>query len=75
MQDDYTPQAKIMELNADHAIIKGLKSLYEKDPESSLLEQCIFQLLENQELVEGNLQDPAAMTDRITKFIELLLKK
>jgi molecular chaperone HtpG len=75
MQDDYTPQAKIMELNADHVIIKEMKGIYEKDPKSSLLEQCIFQLLENQELVEGNLQDPAAMTDRITKFLELLLKK
>ncbi|MHA1947198.1 MAG: molecular chaperone HtpG [Candidatus Hodarchaeales archaeon] len=75
MQDDYTPQAKIMELNADHVIIKGMKSLYEKNPESSLLKQFTFQLLENQELVEGNLQDPASMTDRITKFLELLLKK
>jgi molecular chaperone HtpG len=75
MQDDYTPQAKIMELNADHVIIKGIKALYEEDPESTLLKQSIFQLLENQELVEGNLQDPAAMTDRITKFLELLLKK
>jgi len=74
MQDDYTPQAKIMELNADHVIIKGMKSLYEKDPESSLLKQCTFQLLENQELVEGNLQDPATMTDRITKFLEQLLR-
>ncbi|MHA1543138.1 MAG: hypothetical protein ACTSQH_09195, partial [Candidatus Hodarchaeales archaeon] len=75
MQDDYTPQAKIMELNADHVIIKGMKSLYEKDPESSLLKQCTFQLLENQELVEGNLQDPATMTDRITKFLEQLLRE
>jgi molecular chaperone HtpG len=75
MQDDYTPQAKIMELNADHPIVKGLKSLYEKDPESSLLKECTFQLLENQELIEGNLQDPAAMTGRITDFMKLLLKE
>ncbi|MCK4849493.1 MAG: hypothetical protein KAT16_10725, partial [Candidatus Heimdallarchaeota archaeon] len=75
MQDDFTPQAKIMELNAEHPIIKGLKSLYEKDPESSLLKQCTFQLLENQELIEGNLQDPAAMTGRITDFMEQLLKE
>jgi len=75
MQDEYTPQAKIMELNAEHSIIKGLKSLYEKDPESSLLKQCTLQLLENQELIEGNLQDPAAMTGRITDFMEELLKE
>ncbi len=75
MQDEYIPQAKIMELNAKHPIIKGLKSLYEKDSESSLLKQCTFQLLENQELIEGNLQDPAAMTGRITDFMEQLLKE
>ena len=75
MQDDFTPQAKIMELNANHIIIKGLKSLFEKDPNSSLLKECTFQLLENQELIEGNLQDPAAMTGRITDFMKLLLKE
>jgi len=75
MQDEYTPQAKIMELNAEHSIIKGLKSLYEKDPESSLLKQCTLQLLENQELIEGNLQDPASMTGRVTDFMEQLLKE
>ncbi len=75
MQDDFTPQAKIMELNAEHSIIKGLKALYEKDPESSLLKQCTYQLLENQELVEGNLQDPAALTSRVTDFMEQLLRE
>ncbi|MHA1443429.1 MAG: molecular chaperone HtpG [Candidatus Hodarchaeales archaeon] len=75
MQDEYVPQAKIMELNAEHPIIKGLKSLYEKDPESSLLKQCTFQLLENQELIEGNLQDPATMTGRVIEFMEELLKE
>ena len=75
MNEDYTPQAKIMELNANHPVISGLKEIYEKDPDSSLLKQSIIQLLENQELVEGNLQDPAGMANRITSFIQQLLEK
>jgi molecular chaperone HtpG len=75
MNEDYTPQAKIMELNVSHPVVSGLKELHEKDPDSSFLKQGIFQLLENQELIEGNLQDPAGMANRITSFIQQLLEK
>lgn len=75
MTEDYVPQAKIMELNTTHPIVVGLKQLFEKNPESSLLKECSFQLLESQELAEGNLKDPAAMIARITDFMKQILEK
>ncbi|MHA2055117.1 MAG: hypothetical protein ACW99F_16160, partial [Candidatus Hodarchaeales archaeon] len=75
MDENYSPQVKIMELNESHSIIERLKTLYEKDPDSSLLNQTIFQLLENQELLEGNLKDPTEMVNRITEFIENMLEE
>ncbi|MHA1978179.1 MAG: molecular chaperone HtpG [Candidatus Hodarchaeales archaeon] len=75
MTEDYIPQAKIMELNTTHPIIIGLKKLFESDPESSLLKECSFQLLESQELAEGNLKDPNALITRTTDFMKQLLEK
>jgi molecular chaperone HtpG len=75
MNDTYTPQVKIMEINESHSIIKRLKALYDKNPDSSLLKQSIFQLLENQELLEGNLRDPTEMVNRITDFLNQLLEE
>ena len=64
-----------MELNISHPIVVGLKELFETDPESSLLRECSFQLLESQELAEGNLKDVNAMIARTTDFMKQLLKK
>ncbi len=75
MTEDYIPMAKIMELNSSHPIIIGLKKLFETDPESLLLKKCSFQLLENQELAEGNLKDPNTMITRTTDFMKQLLEK
>ena len=75
MDQNFSPQVKIMELNESHSIIKRLKALHEKDPDSSLLRQSIFQLLENQELLEGNLKDPTEMVNRITNFLDQLLEE
>jgi molecular chaperone HtpG len=75
MTEDYIPQAKIMELNSIHPIIKGMQKLFKEDPKSSLLEEISFQLLESQELAEGNLKDPTAMISRTTTFIQQLLEK
>ena len=75
MTEDYIPQAKIMELNTTHPIVVGLKKLFENDPESSLLRECCFQLLESQELAEGNLKDVNAMIARTTDFMKQLLEK
>jgi HSP90 family molecular chaperone len=73
MDENYIPQKKIMEINPDHSIVIQLKSLFSKDPESSLLRLCIFQLLENQELAEGSLQDPTEMIRRVNQLMQQAL--
>ena len=75
MDQNFSPQVKIIELNESHSIIKRLKALHEKDPDSPLLRQSIYQLLENQELLEGNLKDPTEMVNRITNFLDQLLEE
>ena len=75
MDENYVPQKKIMEINPNHFLITQLKSLFEKDPKSSLINEFAFQLLENQELVEGFLQDPTEMIRRVNYFMQLVLEK
>ncbi|MFX1248422.1 MAG: molecular chaperone HtpG [Promethearchaeota archaeon] len=74
MDENYIPQKKIMEINKDHILIKQLKTLFEKDSESPLLQTYITQLLENQELAEGILQDPTNMIKRVNKLLEQVLE-
>ena len=75
MDEKYVPQKKIMEINEEHSMIKQLKVLFEKDPDSSLLQLCTLQLLENQELAEGVLQDPTEMVKRINQLMQQALDK
>ncbi|MFX1517486.1 MAG: molecular chaperone HtpG [Promethearchaeota archaeon] len=75
MDENYIPQKKIMEINPDHSLITQLKSLFEKDPKSTLIQEFAFQLLENQELAEGLLKDPTEMINRVNYFMQQVLEK
>jgi len=75
MDENYIPQKKIMEINSEHSLIIQLKSVFEKDPESPLLQECAFLLLENQELAEGLLQDPMEMIRRVNHLMQQVLEK
>ncbi|MHA2243972.1 MAG: molecular chaperone HtpG [Candidatus Hodarchaeales archaeon] len=75
MDENYVPQKKIMEINADHSLIKRLKNLVEEEPDSPLIQICSLQLLENQELSEGILQDPTEMIKRINQLMQQTLDK
>ncbi|MFX1285669.1 MAG: molecular chaperone HtpG [Promethearchaeota archaeon] len=73
MEENYIPQKKIMEINANHSLITLLKTLFEKEPDSPLIQTCTFQLLENQELAEGLLQDPTEMIKRVNQLMQQVL--
>ncbi|MFX0170622.1 MAG: molecular chaperone HtpG [Candidatus Hodarchaeota archaeon] len=75
MDEKYLPQKKIMEINEDHPLIKQLKNRFNDDSDSPLLSMCAFQLLENQELAEGILQDPTEMVNRVIEFMQKALEK
>ncbi len=74
MDENYVAQKKIMEINANHPIITKLKSLCEEDSESPLISMIVIQLLENQELAEGTLNDPTEMIDRINQMMQKILE-
>ncbi|MFX0212404.1 MAG: molecular chaperone HtpG, partial [Candidatus Hodarchaeota archaeon] len=75
MDENYHPQKKIMEINEDHPLIKQLKNRFGDDSDSPLVSMCVFQLLENQELAEGILQDPTEMVNRVTELMQKALEK
>ncbi|MFX0052380.1 MAG: molecular chaperone HtpG [Candidatus Hermodarchaeota archaeon] len=75
MDEKYLPQKKIMEINEDHPLIKQLKNHFNDDSDFPLLSMCAFQLLENQELAEGILQDPTDMVNRVIEFMQKALEK
>ncbi|MFW9777679.1 MAG: molecular chaperone HtpG [Candidatus Heimdallarchaeota archaeon] len=63
MDENYVPQKKILEINRDHPLIKGL------DPKSPRFPLQTFMLLEGQELLEGTLQNPTDMVSRIHELM------
>ena len=75
MDENYVPQKKIMEINTNHSIITKLKDLFEKEPESPLIQICALQLLESLELTEGILQDPTEMVKRVNQLMQQALNK
>ncbi len=75
MDQKFSPTRKILEINPDNSLIVEMKSLFEKEPKSSLLEMCIFQLLDNQEITEGTLENPIELVNRVTQFMLRALEK
>ncbi|MFW9856327.1 MAG: molecular chaperone HtpG [Candidatus Thorarchaeota archaeon] len=63
MDENYIPQKKILEINRNHPLIKGL------DPKSPMFSLKTFMLLEGQELLEGILQNPTDMVSRIHELM------
>ncbi|MHA2295220.1 MAG: molecular chaperone HtpG [Candidatus Hodarchaeales archaeon] len=75
MTEDYQSPKRVLEINKNHPIIKGLKSLVEKGEEKETVESCVLQLFENHLLEEGELSTPVDMIKRINKIITLVLEK
>lgn len=75
MDQNFTPNKKILEINPNNSLIKEMKTLFNAEPNSVLFEMCVNQLLENQEITDGTLQDPVKLVNRITQFMLRALEK
>ncbi|MFX0087965.1 MAG: molecular chaperone HtpG [Candidatus Hodarchaeota archaeon] len=75
MDDSYVPQKKILEVNKEHPLITQLNKVLKEEPDSPLLELCVLQLFESQELAEGILQDPTDMINRVNLLMKEVLQK
>ena len=75
MDENFEIPKKIIELNKEHEIIKGLSRMYAADNNSEMVEMVINQLFENSLMQEGFLKSPGSMVGRINQIIEAAVKK
>jgi len=70
MGADAPAQKMILEINAEHPIIKNLDARYERDPKDSALEQWITLLYEGALIAEGRMvPDPLAYSKRVNDML------
>jgi molecular chaperone HtpG len=70
---DFQAPLKILELNPEHPIIKGLIDLYLDNPNSGKIKPVMLQMYENCLLAEGDLPNPSLMVSRINQLLEMLI--
>jgi molecular chaperone HtpG len=62
--------SKVMEINADHPLVRNMIAIYTADANDPYLVSCIEQLYESSLLLEGYLADPHKMVNRINELLE-----
>ena len=67
-QDTSVP-AKILEINGDHPLIRNLVKVYGVNPDDEYLRSVVEQLFESSLMLEGYLNDPHSMVERIHKLL------
>ena len=68
-QDSSVP-AKVLEVNADHPLIRNLLSLFKNSPEDGYLTLAVEHLFESVLLLEGYMSDPQTTAGRMQSLLE-----
>jgi len=63
------PQKRLMEINKDHKLIKNLMNVFKKDENDQFIADTTEQLYESALLLEGNLEDPYKLVNRLNKML------
>jgi molecular chaperone HtpG len=66
---DDLPQ-RVLELNADHSLIKSLAQMIGDDDKASFIETACEQLFEGCMLLDGYLTDPHTLVERMNKVLD-----
>lgn len=61
---------KVFEVNKDHKLIRNLLKIYTQDPQDEYVKQVTEQLYESSLLLEGYLNDPHKLVNRIKDILE-----
>ena len=61
---------KIMEVNKDHKLMRNLLEVYKKKPMDQFINDVTEQLYESYLLLEGYLDDPHKLVERINNVLE-----
>ncbi|MBF0216586.1 MAG: molecular chaperone HtpG [Candidatus Omnitrophica bacterium] len=67
---DIPASKRVMEVNAEHPLIKNLSRLYMGDSSSPLVKKCMVQLYEGALLIEGSLPSSADFVARMNEIIQ-----
>lgn len=65
---DAPASQRVLEINAEHAIVKNLARMYEQG-RTAMVEPLAWLLLDHARLAEGEVKDPAAMVERLQKVM------
>ena len=62
-------QKRLMEINKDHKLIKNLMNVFKKNESDQFIADTTEQLYESALLLEGNLEDPHKLVNRLNKML------
>lgn len=63
------PQKRLMEINKDHKLIKNLVNVFKKNEDDQFIVDTTEQLYESALLLEGSLDDPHKLVNRLNKML------
>ena len=69
MSKDSSIPKKVLEINPDHALIRNMLTIFEKDENDPFIDQAANQLFESALLLEGYLTDPHALVGRVQDLL------
>lgn len=69
MHKDNSIPKKMLEINPDHALIRNMLTIMEKDENDPFIDQAANQLFESALLLEGYLTDPHALVGRVQDLL------
>jgi molecular chaperone HtpG len=67
---NFGEQKKIFEVNKDHKLIRNVLSVFKKSADDEYIKNVTEQLYESALLLEGSLDDPHKLVNRINKMLE-----
>lgn len=70
MDQNFQGSKKVLEVNLKNPLIKKLSSIQKMQPQDPILRDCIEQLFEGAQLLEGTLESPSKFVPRSTAMME-----
>ena len=69
MNPDYEGTKKVLEINLEHPLMKNILALKSSENQDTLIEEAIEQVYEGALLLDGNLTEPSAFVERMTRIL------
>ncbi len=70
MNNDQSIPQKIFEINPTHPLIHNMMSIYKANPDDPLLTDMINTLFETSQLLDGYIQDPFVLANRVNTLLQ-----